>query len=308
LDPTESTTLALCFAMVAFVKSAQFPFSPWLSRAMEGPTASSAALFGAMFVHGGVFMVIALHAVFEQSTIAMSLLVIIGTLTALYGFLVGLTQTDIKSALSFAITGQLGLMFIACGFHLWQLATWHAAAHMVVRSYQLLNAQGFMQQARSIPVPLLIPKLAKIRWLFVVSLQRFWLDPLTDWLLVNPVLRLGRDLSYFDDHIVNAVMGTPAPTINALATLAQLEEQQTGVPADSDAGNFVRTNGLVGKLTEGVAAILYWVENRLVIRGIHQDAIAFGRSIGTVANQIEQLLLRPRYLSLFVFITLLAVF
>jgi NADH:ubiquinone oxidoreductase subunit 5 (subunit L)/multisubunit Na+/H+ antiporter MnhA subunit len=308
LGLNESTTLALCFATAAFAKSAQLPFAAWLARSMEGPTASSAAFFGGVSIHSGVFLIIALRAVFEQSAIAMSVLVLMGALTALYGYVVSLTQTDIKSSLSFAITGQLGLMFVECGFGLWQLAAWHTLVHALIRSYQLLNAPGFMQQVRGIPVPLLMPRLAKLRWAYVVSLQRFWLDPLTDWMLVNPVLRLGKDLSYFDDHIVNAAMGVPAPAMNALSTLAQLEEQRIGAQLDNDTDSFARGSGLAGKLAEASAGVLHWVEDRLVIRGVHEDAMRYGHHVGMIANRIEQLLLRPRYLSLFVFITLLAVF
>lgn len=304
----EATTLALCFATAAFAKSAQLPFSPWLTRSMEGPTASSAAFFGAVFVHSGVFLTIALRSVFEQSAIAMTVLLVIGTLTALYGLIVGLTQTDIKSAIGFAIITQLGLIFMECGLGFWQLAAWHSVIHASIRAYQLLTAQGFIQQTQGITASLIPSRLAKIRWGYVASLQRFWLDPITDWTLVNPVLQLGKDLSYFDDHIVNAVMGAPAPAMNALATLAQLEEHQTGTPSDTEPDVFARGSGFAGKLAEGTSVILQWIEERLMLRGIHEDAILGGRQIGNIANRIEQLLLRPRYLALFVFITLLAVF
>ena len=243
-----------------------------------------------------------------QSPIAMTLLVVLGALTALYGWVVSLTQTDIKSALSFAITAQLGLIIVECGLGYWQLAVGHTLLHILVRTYQLLNAPGFLQQTQGIPVSPLMPALAKMRWAYVVSLQRFWLDPLTDWLLVNPVLRLGKDLSYFDDHIVNVLMGVPAPAMNALATLAQLEEQRIGAQSEHEADSFARGSGLAGKLAEATAVILQWVEERVVIRGLNGDVIRYGQPIGMIANRIEQLLLRPRYLSLFVFITLLVVF
>ncbi|NOT85995.1 MAG: hypothetical protein HOP02_14710 [Methylococcaceae bacterium] len=308
LEATGSTTLALCFVIAASARSAQFPFTPWMARAMEGPATGTAAFFGATYIHSGVFLLITLRSVMTQSPIAMTVLLVLGMLTALYSRMVSLTQTDIKSALSFAITGQLGLIFMECGLGYWQLAVWHTLLHVLVRTYQLLNVPNFLQQTRGIPASPLMPRLAKVRWAFMASLQRFWLDPLTDWLLVNPVLRLGKDLSYFDDHIVNALMGVPAPAMNALATLAQLEEQRIGAQLDNEVDIFARGSGLAGKLLEGTAVILQWIEERLVIRGLHEDAIRYGYHIGMIANRIEQLLLRPRYLSMFVFITLLVVF
>jgi hypothetical protein len=71
---------------------------------------------------------------------------------------------------------------------------------------------------------------------------------------------------------------------------------------DSD---FARGSGFTGDLTRRVTAILYWFEDRLVIRGIGEDMIAYGRRLGLAANKIEQLLLNPGYLTLFVLTILL---
>ncbi len=262
----ESTALALCFAIAASVRSALFPFSAWLTRAMEGPNASSAALFGAMFSHSGVFLLVSLRLVLEHSPLAMLALIVFGAITAVYGWVVSLTQTDQKSALSFAIIGQLGLIFIECGMDWWQIAVWHTLVHMTLRAYQILHILSFLQQTQDLPAPLLMPRFAKIRWAYVVSLQRFWLDPLTDWLLVNPILSLGQDLSYFDDHMVNALMGTPAPAMNALATLAQLEEHRQGLWAENEPESFAKGSGLAGKWVERLAGAMQWVEQRLVLR------------------------------------------
>lgn len=308
LQLSETTILAICFALAAFAKSAQIPFTPWLGRAMEGPTVSSALFYGSVMVHSGVFLVIFLQPLFEQSVIAMWLLVTVGVLTAVYSYFVGLTQTDVKSSYSFAISAQLGLMFAECGLGFWQLALWHLVIHAIVRAYQLLNAPGFMHLTQDVPPKPFFPVLAQVRWAYVASLQRVWLDPIADWTIVHPALRLAKDMSYFDDHVIDTLMGIPAPAINALSSLAQLEEQKIGANLDNDADNFARGSGLAGKLAEMIALILHWVEDRLVLRGVTEDALSYGRHLGHIANRIEQLLLRPRYLSLFVFITLLAAF
>lgn len=301
----DATVIALCFAVAAFAKSAQLPFAPWLARAMEGPTPSSAVFYGAVMVHAGVYLLILLQPLFEQAPAAMAIVALVGLLTALYGFSVGLTQTDIKSSLVFATVGQLGLMFFECGLGFWSLAKWHLCAHAVVRCYLVLTAPSILHNVHGHPIRPVTPALSKIRWAYMASLQRFWLDALTDWILVKPIRRLARDLSYFDDHFVDPAMGIPAPTINAISSIAQLKERQIGARLDNDADTFARGSGLAGKLAQWSAAIVDWFENRFVLRGMGKGTIKYGRRLGHFANEVEQLLLRPRYLALFVFITLL---
>ena len=306
LTPGEATSIALCFAVAAFAKSAQLPFTPWLARAMEGPTPSSAVFYGAVMVHAGVYLIILLRPVFEHAPLAMAVVAIVGLITAVYAFVVGLTQTDVKSSLIFAVSGQLGLIFLECGLGFWRLAGWHLCAHAVVRCYQFLTAPSLMHNVRGLNAE--IPQCSVPAWIYVASLQRFWLDQITDWALVKPVRGLAHDLSYFDDHIVDRMMGGPAPAIRAISSLAQLEERMIGAQLDNESDDFAQGSGLAGKLTEWMAAVLHWFEDRFVLRGIGKNAINYGRRLGHIANKFEQSVLRPRYLVLFVFITLLVAF
>jgi len=165
-----------------------------------------------------------------------------------------------------------------------------------------------MHNVQGNPIKLLTPAIAGLRWAYVASLQRFWLDQITDWSLVRPVRRLAHDLNYFDDHIVDQIMGAPAPAIRTISSLAQLEEKMLGARLDNKADEFAHGSGLAGKLTEWFAAIMHWFEDRFVLHGINKGANVYGRKLGHAANKFEQLILRPRYLVLFVFITLLVVF
>ena len=303
-----ATGISLCFAIAAFAKSAQLPFTPWLARAMEGPTPSSAVFYGAVMIHAGVYLVYLLAPVFEQAPFAMAILAVVGGATALYSFIVGLTQTDVKSSLIFATSGQLGLMFLACGLGYWQLAIWHLCAHAVVRCYQFLTAPSLMHNVQGNPIKPLKPAIAGLRWAYIASLQRFWLDPITDWSLIRPIRRLAHDLAYFDDHIIDYMMSAPAPAIHTISSLAQREEKILGARLDNEADEFAQGSGLAGKLTAWCADIMHGFEDRFVLRGINKSASVYGRKLGHVANKFEQLILRPRYLVLFVFITLLVVF
>jgi NADH:ubiquinone oxidoreductase subunit 5 (subunit L)/multisubunit Na+/H+ antiporter MnhA subunit len=304
----QATAIGLCFAIAAFAKSAQLPFAPWLARAMEGPTPSSAVFYGAVMVHAGVYLTILLRPVFEQAPLAMALLAVVGLLTAVYGFVVGLTQTDVKSSLAFAATGQLGLMFLECGLGLWQLASWHLCAHAVMRGYQFLTSPSLPHHIHGNPIRPVAPAVAGLRWAYVASLQRFWLDQIADWTLVKPIRRLAHDLTYFDDHIVDRTLGVSAPAIRAISTLAQLEEQKIGARLDNDSDTFAQGSGLAGKLTEWAAAVTHWFEDTCVLRGIGKNTISYGRQLGYAANKVELLLFSPRYLMLFIFITLLIAF
>jgi NADH:ubiquinone oxidoreductase subunit 5 (subunit L)/multisubunit Na+/H+ antiporter MnhA subunit len=308
LSPGQITGIALCFTVAAFAKSAQLPFSPWLARAMEGPTPSSAVFYGAVMVHAGVFLVILLQPVFELTPFPRLLLAIIGFLTAVYSAFVGLTQTDVKSAQLFATSGQLGLMFLECGLGFWQLAAWHLCAHAILRGYLVLSAPSFMQHVRDTPIKPVDTALSGLRWAYVASLQRLWLDQLTDWALVKPVLRLAQDMYYFDDRVVDRFMGTPAPAMYAISSLAQQEEKILGANLDNESSEFAKGTGLAGVLTEWTAAIVHWFEERWTLQGVSRDRVRSIRKIGIAANQIERFIFRPRYLVLFVFITLMVAF
>jgi NADH:ubiquinone oxidoreductase subunit 5 (subunit L)/multisubunit Na+/H+ antiporter MnhA subunit len=308
LSPGEAAGIAICFAVAAFVKSAQLPFTPWLLRALEGPTPSSAVFYGSVMVHAGVFLVCLLRPLFETSPFAMGSLIVVGLATAAHGYLLGLTQTDIKTSLITATSVQLGLMFFECGLGLWQWAEWHLYAHVIVRAYQLLSAPSLLHNIHGTPIKQISPALSKRYWLYTASLQRFWLDSLIDCLFVRPIGRLSHDLRYFDDYIIDRILGSPAPAMNAVSSLAQYEEQKIGARLSEGSDRFAQGSGLAGKVAEWTSAVIHAFENRFMLRGYGKNAAAFGRRIGRSANRFEAYILRPRYLVLFIFITLLVAF
>ncbi|MDP3662170.1 MAG: proton-conducting transporter membrane subunit [Nitrosomonas sp.] len=299
------TVISLAFVIAAIAKSAQLPFTPWLARAMEGPTPSSAVFYGAVMIHSGVFLVILLHPLIEKAPLTMALLVVVGLFTAIYSFIVGLTQTDVKSSVCFAISGQLGLMFLECGLGLWELATWHLCAHAIVRCYQVLTAPSFLFYVHRNPMRLITPYIANKRWLYIASLQRFWLDPIADRTLVRPINGLGHDLDRFDKNIIDRAMGAPVSTNYTISSLTQLEKNLDKKAQHEIKVEFVRGSGMVGKLFEWIANIMSWFEDRLVLRGIGMDMVGIGSKLGQAAITFEQFILKPRYLVLFVFIVLM---
>ncbi|TXI30235.1 MAG: hypothetical protein E6Q60_02065 [Nitrosomonas oligotropha] len=305
LPTPTATVISLCFVVAAIAKSAQLPFTPWLARAMEGPTPSSAVFYGAVMIHAGIFLVILLRPIIELAPLTMAVLVVIGFFTAVYSVIVGLTQTDTKSSLCFAISGQLGLMFLECGLGLWELASWHLCAHAMVRNYQVLTAPSLLRYVYGNPMKPVASAIADKRWLYIASLQRFWLDPIADRTLVKPIYGLGHDLDRFDKNIIDRAMGAPVSSNYTISSLTQLEKNMDKDIRDGIHIEFVRGSGIVGKFFEWIANIMSWFEDRLVLRGIGMDTVDIGRKLGQVANTFEQLILKPRYLVLFVFIVLM---
>ena len=305
LPTPTATVISLCFVVAAIAKSAQLPFTPWLARAMEGPTPSSAVFYGAVMIHAGIFLVILLRPIIELAPLTMAVLVVIGFFTAVYSFIVGLTQTDTKSSLCFAISGQLGLMFLECGLGFWELASWHLCAHAMMRNYQVLTAPSLLRYVYGNPMKPVASAIADKRWLYIASLQRFWLDPIADRTLVRPIYGLGHDLDRFDKNIIDRAMGAPVSSNYTISSLTQLEKNMDKDIRDGIHIEFVRGSGIVGKFFEWIANIMSWFEDRLVLRGIGMDTVDIGRKLGQIANTFEQLILKPRYLVLFVFIVLM---
>jgi len=122
----------------AVIKSAQFPFTTWLPRALEGPTASSAIFYGSVSVHIGIFLLLRTHPFWEDMLWAKIAIICIGALTAIISTLIARVQPTVKTQIAYASAAQIGLMFIevALGFH-W-LVLIHFAGNAFLRTYQLL--------------------------------------------------------------------------------------------------------------------------------------------------------------------------
>src|SRR5437588_719290 len=121
-------------------KSAQLPLYVWLPDAMEGPTPVSALIHAATMVTAGVYMVARSHMIFEHAPIALTVVAIIGTLTALFAATIGIAQTDIKKVLAYSTVSQLGYMFLACGVAAYSAAIFHLMTHAFFKALLFLGA------------------------------------------------------------------------------------------------------------------------------------------------------------------------
>ena len=134
------TAIGILLMVGACGKSAQIPLYVWLPDAMEGPTPVSALIHAATMVTAGVYMVSRSHVIFERAPIALTVVAIIGTLTALFAATIGITQTDIKKVLAYSTVSQLGYMFLACGVGAFSAGIFHLMTHAFFKGLLFLAA------------------------------------------------------------------------------------------------------------------------------------------------------------------------
>ncbi|MGO9088220.1 MAG: NADH-quinone oxidoreductase subunit L, partial [Candidatus Sulfotelmatobacter sp.] len=134
------TAIGILLMIGACGKSAQIPLYVWLPDAMEGPTPVSALIHAATMVTAGVYMVARSHVIFERAPIALTVVAIIGTLTALFAATIGITQTDIKKVLAYSTVSQLGYMFMACGVGAFSAGIFHLMTHAFFKGLLFLAA------------------------------------------------------------------------------------------------------------------------------------------------------------------------
>jgi NADH-quinone oxidoreductase subunit L len=134
------TAIGLLLMVGACGKSAQIPLYVWLPDAMEGPTPVSALIHAATMVTAGVYMVARSHVIFERAPTALTVVAIIGTLTAIFAATIGIAQTDIKKVLAYSTVSQLGYMFMACGVGAFSAGIFHLMTHAFFKGLLFLAA------------------------------------------------------------------------------------------------------------------------------------------------------------------------
>ena len=134
------TAIGILLMLGACGKSAQIPLYIWLPDAMEGPTPVSALIHAATMVTAGVYMVSRSHVIFDRAPIALSVVAIIGTLTAFFAATIGIAQTDIKKVLAYSTVSQLGYMFMACGVGAFSAGIFHLMTHAFFKGLLFLGA------------------------------------------------------------------------------------------------------------------------------------------------------------------------
>lgn len=201
LTENQALGVGLLLLFAAAGKSALIPFSGWLPRAMEGPTASSAIFYGALSVHLGAYLLLRLSPIIQASPALGYIVVGLGLSTAIFASLVERVQGDIKSTLAFASLSQVGLIIAEIGMGWVYIALAHLLGHAMMRTLQLLRAPSLLQDYFNIETALgqriahsdapgvlsRFPRLSK--YLYRFALERGHFDTLLRDYIARPIIR-----------------------------------------------------------------------------------------------------------------------
>jgi NADH:ubiquinone oxidoreductase subunit 5 (subunit L)/multisubunit Na+/H+ antiporter MnhA subunit len=128
--------IVIMIVLAATIKSAQFPFTSWLPRAMEGPTSSSAIFYGSLSVHIGVFLLLRTWPFWQDMLSVKIIIISIGILTGIIATFIARVQPTVKTQIAYSSAAQIGIIFIEVALGLHVLALVHFAGNAFLRTYQ----------------------------------------------------------------------------------------------------------------------------------------------------------------------------
>lgn len=200
----------------AALKTASFPLHGWLTEVMEAPTPVSALLHAGIINSGGVLLIM-LAGLVQQSPGAMAALMMLGGLSALFGGVVMLTQSAVKTALAWSTVAQMGFMLLQCGLGLWPLALLHIVAHSLYKAHAFLGSGSAVKAVNAIrkPGPVAVPGLGAVARSFALALALYGTVALVFSVLVGPkspqALALGAMLIFGVSYLIAQGMADAAP-------------------------------------------------------------------------------------------------
>jgi NADH-quinone oxidoreductase subunit L len=227
LTGSNATIIAVLLIVAVAGKSALLPFSSWLPRAMEGPTPSSAVYYGSLSIHAGCFLLLRSGPLLEQSIFARVLAGSLGAATAIFAGITTRVQSDVKSSLAYASLTQVGIIIVEIALGWYTIAFIHLAGHASFRLLQFLSAPNVLHDlhgmesnigerpspARGYLETLTSPHVR--RRLFLVALERGFLDQILERAVVTPFTGLAHKLTRLDRWLCDAVI----PSRSFVATL-----------------------------------------------------------------------------------------
>jgi NADH:ubiquinone oxidoreductase subunit 5 (subunit L)/multisubunit Na+/H+ antiporter MnhA subunit len=223
LTPMAAIATAL-LVLTAALKTASFPLHGWLTEVMEAPTPVSALLHAGIINSGGVLLIVTAGLI-EASAGAMAALVMIGGLTAVFGGVVMLTQSVVKTALAWSTVAQMGFMLLQCGLGLWPLALLHIVAHSLYKAHAFLASGGAVAAVLQIrkPGPIAVPDVTAVARSFGLALVIYAGVALAFSWIAGPksaqALALGAILIFGVAYLVAQGLADTAPKALTLRTL-----------------------------------------------------------------------------------------
>lgn len=199
----------------AMIKSAQLPFSFWLSRAMEGPTPSSAIFYGSLSVHIGVFLLLRTLPIWEHQIVIKIIMAIVGVSTSIIATQISKVQSSVKSKIAYMSIAQIGVMFIMISLigtipYMRYVVLFHFTGNALLRTYQLLISPSSVsslikyQYFNKIKVGY-APVFKNQKWhntLYLLSLKEWNLELITFKYFWQPLKLLGRMFGFLNLNLV----------------------------------------------------------------------------------------------------------
>ena len=227
LTGTSAMAIALLLIVAVAGKSALLPFSGWLPRAMEGPTPSSAVYYGSLSIHAGCFLLLRAGPLLEHVPAARLLAGALGVATAVFAAFATRVQSDVKSSLAYAALTQVGLIVVEIALGWYTIAFVHLVGHACFRLLQFLSAPNVLHDLHGMENALgdrpaqehgYLDVLASERLrrrVFLVALERGFLDSILDRLVVAPFERVARALTRLDRWLCGAfIPAAPAVVLD----------------------------------------------------------------------------------------------
>jgi NAD(P)H-quinone oxidoreductase subunit 5 len=233
LTGSQATVIAVLLIVAVAGKSALLPFSSWLPRAMEGPTPSSAVYYGSLSIHAGCFLLLRAAPLIEHSITARMLAGGLGAATAVFAAITTRVQSDVKSSLAYAALTQVGIIVLEIAIGWYTLAFVHLAGHACFRLLQFLSAPNVLhdlhsvqtvesdRRSRSDVLAALAPARVR-RSLFLIAIERGFLDTALDRIIAQPFERLAHGLTHVDRWMCEAV--TPSGALERLGDREDRDE------------------------------------------------------------------------------------
>jgi NAD(P)H-quinone oxidoreductase subunit 5 len=223
LTATNATFIAVLLIVAVACKSALLPFSSWLPRAMEGPTPSSAVYYGSLSIHAGCFLLLRAAPLLEHAPAARLLAVVLGAATAAFAGITTRVQSDVKSSLAYASLTQVGLIVVEIAIGWYTIAFLHLVGHACFRLLQFLSAPNVLHDLHALEEAMLdhspadrgtwtmlVSDRARHR-LFLIALERGFLDSALDGVIVDPFHRAARLFARLDEWLCDAVLPSRRP-------------------------------------------------------------------------------------------------
>ncbi len=206
--------ISIFIILAASVKSAQFPFSSWLPRAMEGPTPSSSIFYGSIAVHIGVYLLLRTYPFWSHLMIVKIGVIVLGIISGGVASAIAKVQFSIKAQIAYSSIAQIGIMMIEIALGFETLALIHLMGNAFLRSYQLLISPSIVTYMLRDQFFNFKPKQdknyspwqKKIRnTMYVLALKEFYMDNYIYKYLWFPFKRWGGKLAFLNTKLGIAI-------------------------------------------------------------------------------------------------------